>query len=182
MTTSDIIHIGDGRYINYTEGAALRPPVVKKKWVRPPYDPSRHATPLHQVSHKRPNKDWSLVYSQDGYREFNAWRRQRLIKFTSKGRPFNHTRGLNKHELAEAHAKAAAQAKRDMENIKAKIDMTDAAEEALEGAITVLRQPSSQQTKLAAAKLILEFTKTKPVAKSEVSVNKAEEWLASLND
>ena len=60
--------------------------------------------------------------------------------------------------------------------------MTDAAEEALEGAITVLRQPSSQQTKLAAAKLTLEFTKTKPVAKSEVSVNKAEEWLASLND
>lgn len=179
---TETIHIGDGRYINYTEGAALRPPVVKNKRKKAPYDPSRHATPLHQVSHKRPKKDWSLVFAQEGYKEFDAWRRGRYLKFIARGIPFNHTRGLNKHEIAEAHAKAREQAKRDMENIKAKIDMTDAAEEALEGAITVLRQPSSQQTKLAAAKLILEFTKTKPVAKSEVSVNKAEEWLASLND
>ena len=54
--------------------------------------------------------------------------------------------------------------------------------EAMTGALTVLRNPNSQQTKLAAAKLLLDFSKTKPVAKSEVSINAAEAWLASLAD
>jgi hypothetical protein len=181
LKMTDIIHIGDGRYINYTEGAALRPPVIKKKWVRPKFDPSRHATPLITHSHKRPNKDWSKLYDGlVGYRELVEFRQGRYMKFIARGRPFGHTRGLNKHELKIAHDAAREQAKKDMEQIKKNIDMTEAAEEALEGAITVLRQPASQQVKLAAAKLVLEFTKSKPVAKSEVSVNKAEEWLASL--
>lgn len=179
---TETIHIGDGRYINYTEGAALRPPVIKKKYKQKPFDPSRHATPLTIPSHEKPNKDWSKLFDGlVGYREFDEYRRARYCKFFMRGREPGHTRGLNKFELAVAHKAAAEQAKRDMENIKAKIDMSEAAEEALEGAITVLRQPASQQVKLAAAKLVLEFTKSKPVAKSEVSVNKAEEWLASLS-
>lgn len=51
------------------------------------------------------------------------------------------------------------------------------ADEALEAAITVMRTPMRQQDKLAAARLVLDFTKSKPVAKSEVNVKTAESWL-----
>jgi len=68
-----------------------------------------------------------------------------------------------------------------MENIKRVMpDLNEVASEALEGALTVLRGPQKQSDKLAAAKLLLEFSMSKPVAKSQVSVNAAEEWLASI--
>ena len=54
------------------------------------------------------------------------------------------------------------------------------ADEALKAALETMRTPANQQTKLAAAKLILEYTKAKPASKSEVTVNKAEEWLAAI--
>jgi hypothetical protein len=69
-----------------------------------------------------------------------------------------------------------------VEEIKKKIDLTEASEEALTGAITVLRGPVSAKDKIAAARLVLDFTMAKPVAKSEVTVSSAEDWLRSLVD
>lgn len=54
------------------------------------------------------------------------------------------------------------------------------AQEALRTAVIIMREPGQAREKLAAARMILDFTKSKPVAKSEVSVGKAEEFLASL--
>lgn len=54
------------------------------------------------------------------------------------------------------------------------------ADEALEAAITVVRTPANEQVKIAAARLVLDFTRSKPAAKNEVTVNKAEDWLASV--
>ena len=54
------------------------------------------------------------------------------------------------------------------------------AEEALEAAITIVRTPMNEQQRLAAARLILDFTKSKPVAKNEVTVKTAEDWLANV--
>ena len=42
------------------------------------------------------------------------------------------------------------------------------------------RVPGETRERLAAARLVLDFTKQKPVAKSEVSIGKAEEFLSSL--
>lgn len=56
----------------------------------------------------------------------------------------------------------------------------DNAKDAMTAALEVMRSPMSQQVKLQAAKLVLEYTMPKPVAKSEVTLNKAEDWLAAV--
>lgn len=64
------------------------------------------------------------------------------------------------------------------------IDMPNeaAAAEALHTALTIMRMPGEQKNSLAAARLVLEYTKAKPAAKSEITVNKAEEWLAAISE
>ena len=54
------------------------------------------------------------------------------------------------------------------------------AKEALGTAVEVMRMQGETRERLSAARLILDFTKQKPVAKSEVAVAKAEDFLASL--
>ena len=56
------------------------------------------------------------------------------------------------------------------------------AEEALETAVEIMRTPVHNRDRLQAAKLILDFTKVKPVNKSEVTLNNAEAFLSSLLD
>lgn len=51
------------------------------------------------------------------------------------------------------------------------------AEEALEFAIGVVRVQAPLKDKLAAARMVLDFTKTKPAAKSDVTVHNAEQFL-----
>jgi hypothetical protein len=53
-------------------------------------------------------------------------------------------------------------------------------EAAFRAAIEVLESPMSQAIKLQASRLILDFCKAKPVAKSEVTVKSAEDWLAQV--
>lgn len=54
------------------------------------------------------------------------------------------------------------------------------AKEALETVVEIMRMPGDRDAKLRAAKTLLEFTKQKPVAKSEVAVAKAEDFLAAV--
>lgn len=181
-----IINIGDGRYVTKTEDGVFRPlPPPKRKWLqhnRHDYDPERHP-PLEKVRRKNKNS-WNVRKHYNdlivGYREYRQYGHDIGKKYGNVGRDVGHPWGVRKGELKKLKRRAAKQVKKDMENIKKNHDVHPMAEEALEGALTVLRAPSNQTAKLAAAKLILEFTKSKPVAKSEVSVNKAEEWLASL--
>ena len=56
----------------------------------------------------------------------------------------------------------------------------DYAKEALTTAVEVMRVPGETRERLAAARLVLDFTRSKPVAKSEVTIGKAEEFLSSL--
>ena len=55
-------------------------------------------------------------------------------------------------------------------------------QEALETAVEIMRVPGETRERLSAARLILDYTKSKPVSKSEVAVSKAEDFLASLLD
>ena len=52
--------------------------------------------------------------------------------------------------------------------------------EALKTAVEVMRVPGETRERLAAARLVLDFTKSRPASKSEVTIGKAEEFLASL--
>ena len=70
-----------------------------------------------------------------------------------------------------------------------KIDMTqfddtDAgrAEEALTTCVSVMRNSREDKHRLAAANTVLNFTKTKPVQKAEVTVKSAEAWLDELDE
>ena len=53
-------------------------------------------------------------------------------------------------------------------------------QQAFTAAVEVLTAPNNQTVKLQAARLILDFLKAKPVAKSEVTVKSAEDWLSQV--
>ena len=62
-----------------------------------------------------------------------------------------------------------------------KYDIQDEyAKEALTTAVEVMRVPGETRERLAAARLVLDFTKSRPAAKQEVTIGKAEEFLSSL--
>ena len=52
--------------------------------------------------------------------------------------------------------------------------------EALKTAVEVMRIDGQSRERLAAARLVLDFTKSKPATKSDVSISRAEDFLASL--
>lgn len=58
----------------------------------------------------------------------------------------------------------------------------DYSREALQTAVEIMRVPGETRERLSAARLILDYTKAKPVSKSEVAISKAEDFLASLLD
>jgi hypothetical protein len=63
---------------------------------------------------------------------------------------------------------------------KEMLDEGSAATKALKEAIAVMDAPGNQQVKLAAARLVLDFTKAKPASKTELTVSAAENWLAEV--
>jgi hypothetical protein len=68
-----------------------------------------------------------------------------------------------------------------MEDQNIWIAANDVAKKAMQAAIEVMEsQSGTTDSKLKAAKVILEFTQTKPVVKTETTVKTAEEFLASL--
>jgi len=52
--------------------------------------------------------------------------------------------------------------------------------EALTTAVEVMRLVGETRERLAAARLVLDFTKSKPANKSDVTISKAEDFLAAL--
>lgn len=54
--------------------------------------------------------------------------------------------------------------------------------EALKAAVEIMREPGQTRDRLTAARMVLDFTKTKPASKSEVTIGKAEAFLESLLD
>lgn len=119
-----------------------------------------------------------------GFKEWMARRASELIAVLPKntvGRKVGQPDGMLIEQAEEAWAIARAKAKEDMANIKKVMDIGDErAEEALLATIEVMRSPMNQATKLQAARQVLEWTKAKPANKSEVTVNAAEAWLASI--
>ena len=85
----------------------------------------------------------------------------------------------------EAITPIREQAKKDAERIVAKMTKDnniddEYAVEALKAAVEIMREPGQNRDRLTAARMVLDFTKTKPAAKSEVTIGKAEAFLESL--
>jgi hypothetical protein len=96
------------------------------------------------------------------------------------------TSGSHKYTKATKiryNAQAHADALKTIEKLKKAgiLDPEDKmAEEALKEVLITMRGAGNQQTKLAAAKLLLEYTKAKPASKQDVTVRGAEAWLEGL--
>lgn len=52
--------------------------------------------------------------------------------------------------------------------------------EALKAAVEIMREPGQNRDRLTAARMVLDFTKTKPATKQDVTIGRAEEFLESL--
>jgi hypothetical protein len=121
-----------------------------------------------------------------------AWReallKKRADKLASQGGKHSRTRfgvpdGMRKEEaerLWDISRKKAKETMSELEESGALVDTDDAAKEALEAALGVMRSPMKQETCLAAARLVLDFCKAKPAQKTDLTITKAEQWLASV--
>ena len=130
--------------------------------------------------HKAPKQNYfSTLMSTPEGREL---RRQWSTKpRKNPGRPKGVPDGYRKSQIEPIRAEAKKEAQQLVEIMTEKYDIQDEyAKEALTTAVEVMRVPGETRERLAAARLVLDFTKQKPVAKSEVSIGKAEEFLSSL--
>ena len=97
------------------------------------------------------------------------------------GRPKGVPDGYRKHEIEPIREKAKKEAEEVVQIMSEKYNIEDEySKEALKTAVEVMRVPGETRERLAAARLVLDFTKSRPASKSEVTIGKAEEFLASL--
>lgn len=188
-----VISFGDGRLIEHMEGA-LRvpppPPAVKKPQKPPKKYPDRRKGvvirgmrfkfdprgPRYERGALPPNPSLDIP----GYHEWRTMRSAQIRDATPQARRLGRANGMSQRQSDAKWAIARKRARKDMEKIKQLFDVDAAGEEALESTLAVMRSPMDQKTRLAAAKQILEYCRIKPIAKSEVTINAAEKWLAEL--
>jgi len=97
------------------------------------------------------------------------------------GRPRGVPDGYSREQIEPIRAEAKEQAKRIVKIMSKEYGIEDQyAQAALETAVEVMRMPGDNRERVAAARLVLDFTKQKPAAKNELSISKAEDFLASL--
>jgi hypothetical protein len=97
--------------------------------------------------------------------------------------------GMLKPQAMQMQARARSEAQQIVRKMADKgmfddVDPVDRerAEEAMIETIAIMKADGDKKTKLAAAKTILEFTKSKPVAKHAHAVNAADAWLQAIAD
>lgn len=97
------------------------------------------------------------------------------------GRPKGVPDGHRKDTIAPLREQAKLDAKKVVEIMSDKFNIEDEYQkEALTTAVEVMRLVGETRERLAAARLVLDFTKSKPASKSDVSISRAEDFLASL--
>jgi hypothetical protein len=180
-----LIHNSDGYLIEVEEGTLQvePPPPRPRRKLKRLARKDRTSRPAYDQRGKR-NNFCLTAKEAPGFVEWTIARtvESRLLSSVKQGRPLGQTSGFTVKQATRIWKKAKKMAKEDMTEIKKKIDLSEAAEEALHNVLTVMRGPVSTKDQLAAASKVLEYTMAKPVAKSEVTVNAAEAWLASLKD
>lgn len=98
------------------------------------------------------------------------------------GRPAGVPHGHTKETIAPLRDKAKEEAKRVVQYMEDNGEKFEDkyAKEAMESAVEIMRTEGGTRDRLAAARLVLDFTKQKPVTKSDVTVGKAEDFLEGL--
>lgn len=137
---------------------------------------------MPQKGHQAGKKNYfaKLMETEEGRALRKQWSTK---KRKNAGRP----KGTPDGYTLEAITPIREQAKKDAERIVAKMTKDnniddEYAVEALKAAVEIMREPGQNRDRLTAARMVLDFTKTKPAAKSEVTIGKAEAFLESLLD
>ena len=114
--------------------------------------------------------------------EGRALRRQWSSKPRQNGgRPRGVPDGYRKEQIEPIRQEIKAEARKVVKIMAEQFNIEDEyAKTALETAVEVMKTPGENRERVAAARLVLDFTKSKPSAKSEVSISKAEDFLASI--
>lgn len=174
-----LICIGDGRYVDHKEGELSAPPPIKR--VLQPGAPiwKKKGHKLGEFDAVGNPRGTSTAVKRWGSRRGNE---VNALLTTVNNKPVARRPGLTRKYAQDVWRISRKKAKEDMENIKKTVDLTAAAEEALEKSLEVMRGPLDAKTRIAAARLVLDFTMPKPTSKSEVTVKSAEDWLESLSD
>lgn len=127
---------------------------------------------------KRKNYFATLMETEEG----RALRREWSTKPRKNGgRPMGSIDGYTKEMLEPIREQSRKDAERIVQIMAEEYDIDDSyAKEALKTAIEIMREPAQNRDKLTAARMVLDFTKSKPTTKSEVTIGKAEAFLSSL--
>ena len=148
---------------------------IRKQRAKSPSKVGKGAAP-----HKAPKQNYfsTLMATPEGRELRRQWSTKPR---KNAGRPKGVPDGYRKHQIEPLRADAKKEAKQLVKIMTDKYDIDDDyAKEALTTAVEVMRVPGETRERLAAARLVLDFTRSKPAAKSEVTIGKAEEFLSSL--
>lgn len=137
--------------------------------------------------HPGTSEKLKLKWAEPEYRAMMMEKRK-AAGLRKKGKPSSRIDipdGMHRHEAQPLINAAIESSKETMSKLKKAgviSDLDANAEEALQTALTIMRKPGEKKVSLAAARLVLEYTRAKPASKTELTVNKAEEWLAAITD
>lgn len=120
----------------------------------------------------------NLMKTPEGRALRKQWSNKKKTK--QAGRPVGVVDGYTAAQLVPIRAKAAKEAERIVAIMTEQFDVDDYGKEALKAAVAIMREPAQNRDKLTAARLVLDFTRSKPAASVEVTVGKAESFLSSL--
>lgn len=129
---------------------------------------------------KAPKKNYfaTLMETEEGRALRRTWSTKKRI---NGGRPRGVPDGYRKEQIEPIRAEAKKEAERLVNIMADKFNIEDEySKQALQTAVEVMNVVGETRERLAAARLVLDFTKQKPASKNEVALTKAEDFLASL--
>lgn len=140
--------------------------------------PSKVGQGSHPQRKPKNNYFVTLMQTEEGRALRREWSRRPR---KNAGRPRGVPDGYSKAQIEPIRAKVKTEAKKVVEIMAKEYDIEDEyAKAALETAVEVMRMVGDNRERVAAARLVLDFTKQKPASKSEVALSKAEDFLSSL--
>ena len=140
--------------------------------------PSKVGQGKHPQKAPKRNYFADLMKTEEG----RALRRQwSTLPRKNGGRPRGVPDGYRREQIEPIRSEAKQEAKRIVNIMAEQYSIEDEyAKAALETAVEVMRVPGDNRERVAAARLVLDFCKQKPASKNELSISKAEDFLASL--
>jgi len=140
--------------------------------------PSKVGQGKHPQKAPKRNYFADLMKTEEGRALRRKWS---TLPRKNGGRPKGVPDGYRREQIEPIRSEAKQEAKRIVNIMAEQYSIEDEyAKAALETAVEVMRVPGDNRERVAAARLVLDFCKQKPASKNELSISKAEDFLASL--